>query len=87
MLIEVSEVIGSGQENNILVIGDSTVANGIMLNKWNTLAKEAKIMINFIGTKGNDINMKELVDGQQINLRLTKKVLLYLMGLLILKNI
>lgn len=55
VLIEVSEVIGSGQENNILVIGDSTVANGIMLNKWNTLAKEAKIMINFIGTKGNDI--------------------------------
>lgn len=54
-IVEVSDVISGGEEKNVLVIGDSTIANGFMLSKWEALAEDKDSAINFIGTKGDNL--------------------------------
>lgn len=62
-----SAAVGASQTRKILVIGDSTTANGIAVTKLNVNFDADVMNVNCIGTKGTTPNQHEGISGWTIN--------------------
>jgi lysophospholipase L1-like esterase len=60
--------VGTGANRKILIIGDSTTANGIMVTELNTLFGADAMDITCLGTKGTAGNLHEGISGWTANL-------------------
>lgn len=49
-------IVESDEEDNVLIIGDSTTANGVMINNLSYECQKNNLKVGFVGTQGDNVH-------------------------------